>query len=154
MCSAPYHVGYSAGVLEAEVGAEVDHEAVRGEQVGHQLLGRAVGQPAEHDVEVVASATPGSRRLEHEVGIGDGQARVQVGDAGAGLGVPGGDDEVERRVLRAQPQQLGPGEAGGADDADPATGGQGVARSTTSSAAFDGPACLDQSCREPIRPPA
>src|SRR5690606_6889545 len=47
-----------------------------------------------------------------------GEARVEVGGAGAGLGVAGREDDLEGGVLRCDAEELGAGEPGGADDAD------------------------------------
>ncbi len=87
------------------------------EDVGHQRLARSVGQSDEHAVDPVEqSEVP---RLEHQVGIRRGETRVQVGCRGAGLAVAGGEGDVQSRVLGADAQQLGAGEARRSDDADP-----------------------------------
>ena len=83
-------------------------------QAGHQVLGGAVGQAQEHQVE--AGGTLGVDRLEAQVRVGAGQAGVELGHGRSRLGVAGGELDPELGVGRAEAQQLGPGEAGGADD--------------------------------------
>ncbi len=86
------------------------------EQLRHDRLAGAVGQPEEHQVEPVDGGGVVGR--ERQVGVGGPEARVQVRDRGAGLGVAGGHPHVEVGVLRAQAQQLRAGEPGRPDDAD------------------------------------
>ena len=104
------------GVLEPEVGGQVDDVADLAQQIGHDRLAGAVGQPEEHEVE----AGDGGRvvGVKREVGVGGGQARVEVGDGGAGLGVAGGQPHLELGVGRGEPEQLGAGEPRRPDDAD------------------------------------
>ena len=81
------------GVLEAEVGGEVDHPPHLLAQHRHEGLGRAVGQAAEHQVDPVEQ-----RRVvavEDQAGVGRGQARVQLGERGARLAVAGGEHDPQ-----------------------------------------------------------
>ena len=114
MCSSWYQRGYSEGVLEAEVGGEVDDVADLAHEVGHDRLRGAVGQPQEHQVEAVGQRGVGLG--EDEVGVGGGQAGVEAGGQGAGLRVGRGQGHLELRVPGAQAQQLGAGEPRRPDD--------------------------------------
>ena len=104
------------GVLEAEVGGQVDDDADLGHQIGHQVLGLAMRQGHEHQVQAVQLRRVG--RGVGEVGIGGSQGRGVVGHrlprrgrrpwppplraqdgrhrgAGAPPGVPGGTDDAD-----------------------------------------------------------
>jgi hypothetical protein len=74
------------------------------------------GKAEEDEIEPVGAA--GHELVEHEVGIPRGQAGVQRGRARTCLRVAGGEHHLEVGVLRAEPQQLGAGVPGCADDAD------------------------------------
>ena len=103
------------GVVQPEVGGQVDDVPDLAHQLGHDGLAGAVGQAEEHEVESGhLGAVVGG---EDEVGVGGGQARVQVGGPGAGLGVAGGQHDLELGVAGGQPQQLRSGVPGRADDA-------------------------------------
>ena len=108
--------GVEGGVAQPEVGGQVDDAPDAAAELGHHVLGRAVGQAEEHEVEAVAAV--GVVLLERQVGVAGGQAGIEVGDTAAGLGVARGQAHVEVRVLGAEAEQLGPGEPRGADDAD------------------------------------
>ena len=77
---------------------------------------RLVGQAEEDDVEPVDPV--GVEALEHEVGVGHGQARVELGRRRAGLAVAGGAHDVEIGCWAQQPQQLGARVARRPDDPD------------------------------------
>ena len=103
------------GVLQAEVGREVDDPADPAVEVAEQLLALAVGQGQEHEVEPVdRHRVPG---LEDLVAVGRGEVRVQRGHRLAGLRIAGRDGDVEIRMGRGDPQQLRTGVARRADDA-------------------------------------
>jgi hypothetical protein len=90
------------GVLQAEVGREVDDVLHPAPQLGHDGLRRAMGQPEEHEVEPI-----GHTRLvavEPLVAIAPGERWVQVGDGVAGLAVAGRELDLEVGVLGAQPE--------------------------------------------------
>jgi hypothetical protein len=89
-------------VAQPEVGPQVDDRPDPAEQLGHDLLGGAVGQTEEHEVEPVAALDV--VLLERELAVPAGQARVQVGDPAARLGVSGGDTHVEVGMGGAQAQ--------------------------------------------------
>jgi hypothetical protein len=88
--------------VQAEVGGQVDDLADPAPDFGDDLLRCAVRQPEEHEVEAVAGG--GVEAFERGVAVGRGQARVEPGDAAAGLGVARGDAHVERGVLGAETQ--------------------------------------------------
>ena len=102
------------GCGEAEVGAEVDEVPDAVDQVGDEALRLAVREGQEDEVEAVEGR--GVERVEGQVRVGGGERRVQVGDRGAGLTVPGGGDDLEVRVGGEQAEQLGAGVARPAHD--------------------------------------
>ncbi len=105
-----------AGVVQAEVGAQVDQVRSPIDQLGEDLLRRSVGQAGEHDVDVGQLVEiDGS---EHEVGVGAAKRRMQIGHPPAHLRVPGGHLEREAGVDGQEPQHLGPGEPRRADQPD------------------------------------
>ena len=116
-CSSPYQVGYSAGSAQAEVGGQVDDDPDPVDQVGHQVLGLAVGQGQEHHVEAVEGGGVG--RAVDEGGVGGGQRRGVGGHRLAGVAPGCGHRHLEIGVAGAQAQQLGAAVAGGADDSRP-----------------------------------
>ena len=103
-------LGVQARVLEPEVGRQVDEMADLAQQLRHDRLAGAVGQAEEHQVETVDGG--GGVGRERQLGVGRPEARVQVRDRTAGLGVTGGDPDREVGVVRAQSQELGAGEPG------------------------------------------
>ena len=108
--------GVQRRVLEAEVGGQVDQPLHPAPELGDEALGRPVGQAQEDQVE--AGRRLDVDRLEAKPGVGGGQAGIQLGDRGTGLGVARGQHDLEIGVLGAEAEQFGPGEPGGADDAD------------------------------------
>ena len=84
---------------------------------GTMPLALAVGQGQQDEVEPgeVGGVVGGVA----QVAVGRREARVRVGDGGAGGGVAGDVDDVELRVAGQQPQQLGAGEPRRPDDPDP-----------------------------------
>ena len=103
-------------VAEPKIGGEVDDLVGPPLQVRRQLLRHPVGKGQEDEVEAVGEG--GVVGLEAGARVGGGQARVEVGDLGARLGLPHGPRQFELRVLEAQPQELSPRIAGGPDNAD------------------------------------
>ncbi len=95
-------------VLQTEVGGQVDDVPDLADQLGDDRLAGAVGQAQEDEIQ--PSEGLGLVGREDQVGVGGGQARVQLGGPDASLGVTGGQAHVEVRVLGAQPQQLRAGE--------------------------------------------
>ncbi len=85
-------------------------------QFGDHTHAHPVGQPTEDEVEAVDRVDVVG--VVGAVAVDGGQARVEVGDGGAGLGVAGGDHDIEALVTGQQSQQLGARVAGSADDAD------------------------------------
>ena len=104
------------GVAQAEVGRQIDDLVRSALEIRSQLLGHAVGQGQEHEVEPVSEA--GVVGLEPRTGIRSSEARIQVGDLAARLRLPHGLGQLELGVLEAQAKQLSPGVARGPDDAD------------------------------------
>ena len=75
-------------------------------------------QAEEHDVEPVDAV--GVERLEHEVRVGTGEARVQRRRRGTpACESPVATTTSKLRVLGGEPQQLGAGEPRRTDDPDP-----------------------------------
>ena len=103
-------------VAQPEVGGQVDHVSDPPEQVRNEGLGGAVGQAQEHDVAAVHDRGVGL--CVGEVRVLGGQAGVKVGDSRSGLGVAGRHHDLEVGMAGAEPQQFGPRESGGPDDAD------------------------------------
>jgi len=93
-------------ILQPEGGRQVDHGVHLAEEPGRDLLGPGVGKAEEDDVE--SGERLGVVGREHEVRVGRGQARVEIGGARARLGVAGGDHDVELGVACAQAEQFGP----------------------------------------------
>ncbi len=116
MWASPYHVGIQVGIVQAEVGGQVDDPLHLAPKLGHDALRGAVGQAEEAQVEALGRA--GLVGGEDQVGIVGGQARVQVGHPGAGLGVARGQLDLQVGMAGAEPQQLGAGEARRPDDTD------------------------------------
>jgi hypothetical protein len=102
---------------QPEVRPEVDHLAGAGQKLAHQAHRCPVGQPAEHEVDVVDQV--GLVRDEGEVAVGGGEGRVELGHPGAGLRGAGGEGHFEVGMAGQEAHQLGAGEAGRADDAHP-----------------------------------
>jgi hypothetical protein len=78
-----------------------------------------VGQGEEDNVKAPAGSEGvliGWRK--DDVGVRRGEAGMDGAEVLAGLGARGSDVNVEVGVGRAQPEQLGPGESRGANDAD------------------------------------
>ena len=84
--------GVQGGVAKPEVGRQIDDDPDPLAQLRDQVLGRAVGQGEKDQVEPVGRV--GVSRVEGHVGIGGGQARVEVRYPPAGLGVCGGEHHV------------------------------------------------------------
>ena len=102
-------------VLQPVRRREVDEAADLAVQLRRQRHRRLVRQAEEDDVEPL-----GHRRVElveHEVGVARREARVQGAGQRAGLAVAGGVDDLEVRMLGAQPEQLCAGVARRTDDA-------------------------------------
>ena len=107
-------LGYSVGLVvpgrvercvgQPEVGAQVDHVAHPSEQFRNECLGGAVGQAQEHHVTAVEGSGVGL--CVCQVGVLGGQAGVQVGHGGTGLGVACGHHHVKGGVGGTDPQQL------------------------------------------------
>ncbi len=69
-----------------------------------------MGQTAEDHIEAVPVGQVRGVGREHELGVGHGQARVQVGRPAARLAVAGGHHHLHLGVTREKPEQLGAGE--------------------------------------------
>ena len=82
---------------------------------GASAIDASCGQAEEDDVER-RRRRRASNVVSSEVRVGRGERRVQVAGRRAGLGVGGGDDDLEVGVGGEQAQQLGAGEPGRADD--------------------------------------
>ena len=104
------------GVGEAEVGGQVDDGTDPVLQLGNVVLRRPVGQGEEDRVQPLGLGRVVG--VEHEVRVGGAEARVQVTDTGAGLGVAGGPLDRQLGVSVGEPKQFGPGVPGRPDDAD------------------------------------
>ncbi len=109
--------GVGLGVGEPEVCGQVDQVGDGVDEVGNQGLGGTVGQGQEHQVQTFDR--PGPVGGVDQVGVGGGQARIQVCYPNPCLGVAGGQHHRHIGVPGAQPQELGTRVARGADDADP-----------------------------------
>ena len=81
------------------------------------LFRSLVGQPEEGDVESVGHRRV--ERLEDEIRIGDLERRVDVGGTAASHRLPGGHDDLHRRMTGDEAQQLRSGVPRGTDDPDP-----------------------------------
>ncbi len=118
-CSSPYQMRIQRRVLQPEVGGQVDDGPDPLAQVGYQVLRGAVGQGQEHQVETLGRA--GVDLGQVQVGVGGGQARIEVGYPAAGLGVgggqcdarmagwPGARRKARRRRIRMRRRHLRPG---------------------------------------------
>ena len=86
------------------------------EELGHQSLGSPVWQAEEGDVASVSGGQIG--RGVGQVGICGSEARIQIGNCRARLGVAGGHHDLKGRMRCAEPKQLSTGETRRADDGD------------------------------------
>ena len=111
-------------VAEAEVGGEVEHALAGGDEGRGVFGGNPVRQREEPDVHVGLRALLGRGRGEDERRVDHAtEARDLVGDGLARQG-PGADrGEGDARVAGEHADELLPGVAGGADDADFGQGG-------------------------------
>ncbi len=91
-----------AGVLQAEVGAHVDHEHLAAELLGDGG-GLAVRQREEDDV--VPGERLGGGRLQHPVRERQ-QMRLERSQSLSGVGVPGQGADLDLGVGQEQTQQL------------------------------------------------
>ena len=109
-------VRVQAGIVQPEVGSQVDDVAHIAAQVADHALRGAVGQGAEGQV-----ATGGRSRLvghERSVAVGGRQARVQVGHGLPGHRLTRSHDRLQVGMGRADSQQLCAGEPRRPDDGD------------------------------------
>ncbi|MNF87793.1 hypothetical protein D3C84_702690 [compost metagenome] len=104
------------GVLQAEVGGQVDHLGAGRQQLAGQGMGDAMRSGEEHHV-----ASPQGRDIrdaEDQLGVVAAQVRVHLVDAQARLGARSDDCNLRLWVLRQQAQQLHTGVTRAADDTD------------------------------------
>ena len=104
------------GAVEPEVGAEVDERCAGGEQIVGQPLGFAMGQSGENQIATVEQSRVPC--LEGQVGISEGEVRMDRGDRLAGARRAERHADLHRRMAGDKAHQFAADITGGAKDRD------------------------------------
>ena len=104
------------GILQAEVGGQIDHLGASGQQLTGQGMRHAMRSGKEHHV--AAAEGRHVRHAESQAVVVAAQIGVHVGDLDALFRTRGDHRHFRLRVLRQQTQQLHTGVARAADDTD------------------------------------
>ncbi len=107
--------GVEGWIGQAEVGGQVHHGPDVGDEVGHQMLGLAVGQRQEDQIQTVQ--LPHLGRCVHERGIGGRQGGGVVGHGLAAVPSGRGHHHLQFGVTGTETEEFDPGVTGGSDDA-------------------------------------